>query len=182
LHPSNQVQDGFLFMKRYQGFSLVELLIVVTVIAIVAAIAIPNLLAARRAANEGSAVSTLRTLYGANVSYAATTGSGNYAGLPAAVGVSSLNDLYAAGLIDGVLNSGQKSGFDFVGDRAVASATEPQTFYFAANPITTSGILMSGTKRYGVATDGVLHYDGTPADLGTPFDALTLDAALGLGE
>lgn len=169
-------------MKRYQGFSLVELLIVIVVIALISAIAIPNLLAARRAANQGAAVSSLRTLHGANVSYAATTGAGNYAGLASTVGISSLNDLNAAGLIDGVLGSGEKSGFAYVGDRVAASATEPQTFYFSANPTITAGILMTGTRRYGIATDGVLHYDATTADLATPFDAATIAAALPLND
>jgi prepilin-type N-terminal cleavage/methylation domain-containing protein len=164
-------------MRSVRGFSLIELLIVVTVIAIIAAIAIPNLLAARRAANEGSAASSLRTLHGANVSYAATTGSGDYAGLPATVGTSSLSDLYDARLIDGVLGAGEKNGYLFVGDRTNASLTEPATFYFSTNPSITSGVLMTGTKRFGVATDGVLRVDAAPATLATAFDAVSLAAA-----
>ena len=164
-------------MRREKGFSLIELLIVVAVIAIIAAIAIPNLLAARRAANEGSAVSSLRTLHGANVTFAATTGAGNYAGLLSTAGTSSLVDLSNAGLIDLVLGAGEKNGFSFVGDRTESSLTEPQTFYFATNPVTTSGILMSGTRRFGVATDGVIRVDALPANLGVVFDAITLAAA-----
>lgn len=164
-------------MRREKGFSLIELLIVVAVIAIIAAIAIPNLLAARRAANEGSAVSSLRTLHGANVTFAATTGVGNYAGLPSTAGTSSLVDLSNAGLIDLVLGAGEKNGFSFVGDRTESSLTEPPTFYFATNPVTTSGILMSGTRRFGVATDGVIRVDALPANLGVAFDAITLAAA-----
>jgi type IV pilus assembly protein PilA len=168
-------------MQSHRGFSLVELLVVVVVIALVAAIAIPNLLASRRAANEGSTVASLRTLHGANFTYASTIGNGSYAGLDGTVGVSSLTELGNAALIDPVLQSGEKSGYSYVGDRALATPAESESFYFAANPSTPMGVVMTGTKRFGVATDGVIRSDADPINIGVPFDAVTLAAATSVG-
>jgi len=62
---------SILGVRRQKGFSLIELLIVVTVILIIAAIAIPNLIKARISANEASAVNSIRTYTSANVTYSA---------------------------------------------------------------------------------------------------------------
>ena len=111
------------------------------------------------------------------MSFAATSGSGRYAGTPESVGTSSLIELHLEHFIDSALASGEKSGYVFVGDLRLETATESSIFYFAANPVTISGILGSGTKRYGVATDGVIRLDATAATLGIPFDASTLETA-----
>ena len=131
-----------------QGFSLIELLIVVAIIGIIAAIAIPNLLASKRAANEGSAQSSLRTTHSAEATYQATEGNGAFG---------TLAQLKTASLVDPVLGTGTKSGYLFTIPDMVAPVSGTQAQFMAqANPQTPSGASQSGTRHFCVTEDGVM--------------------------
>jgi len=145
-------------MRKQKGFSLIELLIVVSVILIIAAIAVPNFIKSRLRANEASAVASLRVINTAAVTFSITYPDLGFPAQLTALGGGnpcSASSTQAC-LIDDVLAQGTKSGYSFVwtGDAAVPSVT----FAVTATPQVVGG---SGQQMYCTDQTGVIYYAPT---------------------
>ena len=160
--------------KGSGGFSLIELLIVVAIILIIAAIAIPNLLRSRIAANQASAVGSLRTLNTAEITYATTYNTGYSSTLgdlgPGPSGATGVPNATAAGLIDEVLSGNSGS----VGSAATMSSKSGYTFVYIPGATDTSGkynsysilatpvnVGTTGTNFYYTDQSGVIRQNST---------------------
>jgi len=140
-------------MREQKGFSLIELLIVVAIILIIAAIAIPNLMRARMNANEASAVQSLKTINTGEIVYSSTyPGIGYAATLSVLGGVTPCTpSSTTACVIDSILADGTKSGYAFT---AVGSGGPPATQYYAtAVPVSLN---QTGVRSFCSFEDGVV--------------------------
>ena len=157
-------------MKNRNGFSLIELLLVVTVILIISAIAVPNFLRSRQRANESSAVASIRVINTAAVTYSMTYPD---LGFPASLAtLGGANPCTAspaqACLIDDLIAQGMKSGYSFIwtGDGATPSVT----YLITGTPQVVGS---SGQRMFCTDQTGVIRYD--PTGSGCTSASSTLD-------
>ena len=149
-------------MRKEKGFSLLELLIVVAIILIIAAIAIPNLMRSRMAANEASAVSSMRSINTAQIAYNSTFL--GYATDLTLLGPPAGSSCQAAGsatsanacLLDNVLQTGTKAGYNFVISNA--TGTPVTNYQTNADPITQGS---SGQRHFYSDSSGVIRYNAS---------------------
>ncbi len=151
---------------RARGFSLIELLIVVAIILVIAAMAIPRFMQSKMKANEANAASALRTISTVEVTYQTTYQQG-FSPTLAAMGPGSPATAAAADLIDAQLATGAKNGYTYIYNPVDADGNgQFEAFTVNANP-TQPGV--TGQKFFFVDMTNVVRYAiGAPANATSP--------------
>lgn len=164
------------FPKYNDGFSLIELLLVVAIIGVISAIAIPNLLSSRRSANEASALAALRTISSGEATYQATAGAGNYGDLASLVTLNLVDSAVGLATIAGP--GTPRTGFLF--SAAVVAGAGMPAFDAKAQPFlhTSAGILFAtGSRSFFVNEAGVMYFNTTDTAPTCSANALRVVAA-----
>jgi type IV pilus assembly protein PilA len=146
--------------KSNEGFSLIELLLVVAIVGIISAIAIPNLVSSRRSANEASALAALRTISSGEATYQVTAGAGTYADLAALRSQSLVDEAVAAATIAGP--GTPKSGFLF--SAVSVAGTGGPAFDAISQPVvhtSASSLFATGSRSFFVNEAGVMYFNTT---------------------
>ena len=152
--------------NRQKGFSLIELLIVVAIILIIASISIPNLLRSRMAANEASAVGSMRTVNTACITYSAVYGVGFPSSL-SSLGTSGATSSTSADLLDNVLAGGTKSGYTFTYVAGTEAGGVIPMYTLNADPVSPG---QTGQRYFYTDQSGVIRFNvsATASESDTP--------------
>jgi type IV pilus assembly protein PilA len=147
-------------MERQNGFSLIELLITIGIFLVIAALAIPSLLRSKMAANEASAVSSVRSVVTAQTAYSVTFPDVGFASSLSILGPSpgcspfGQSTSTSACLIDEVLRDGKKSGYSF--ELSTGTAIPATSYSITADPITPG---VSGHRHFSSDATGVIRFN-----------------------